>query len=137
MNNTNEKKHPQWRVWMQLTWQWLKGGPRLVAKLGSAYLAAQRAQQAAEVQARDDRRDVFKNWSLVCAASDGTIIRIRPGTMTLHVQGPMNDAVHTRIKQAWKDSSLLIRLPMPVTAAGAGFQVVGDWKLAPYSITEL
>jgi hypothetical protein len=138
MKKPHETPTSPWLIWLQLTWRWLVGGPRLVRSLGSAVLAAKRAQQDAEDQARDDRREVFKNWSLVCAASDNTVIRIRPGTMSLHVQGPINDSVLTRFKEVWKESPLLIRLPFPIiptiTPHGTKYVTVGDWKLVPYTL---
>lgn len=129
--NAKLDRQPKWRIILQLWWQWLRGGPTLVRMLGSQVLAAVRAQEAAERGARDTRREVFKSWSLVTAASDGTVIRIRPETFTIHIQGSMNSAVKARLAQAWKESALLIRFPFPIADGAVGtFPPNGDWKLA-------
>lgn len=123
-------------VWIALYWRWLVGGPNLTRELGSRVIAAACATYEAEVRERDNRREVFKSWSLVCAASDNTIIRIRPATFTLHVQGEVTQAVYDRLKLAWKESALLIRLPFPlhhvthVVTDRERYVLVGDWTIS-------
>jgi len=125
-------RQSKWKLTLALYWWWLVGGPNLVRDLGSHVLSAVRAAEEAELRERDNRREVFKSWSLVCAASDGTVIRIRPGSMTLYVHGRLNQAAYLRLKTAWKESALLIRLPFPLTPVDRAFTTVGDWKLKRY-----
>lgn len=129
---TEHKEPPKWKHTFALYWRWLVGGPRLLQKVSHLVVLAERAVNAAEEHERDNRREVFKSWSLVCAASDDTIIRIRPATFTLHVQGEVTQAVYDQLKIAWKESALLIRLPFPLTPTDGTFATVADWKIKGY-----
>lgn len=124
-------EQPKWKLTAKLYWRWLVGGPNLIRALGGEVLAAVRKRAEEEKSARNDRREIFKNWSLITAAEDGTIIRIRPGTMTVHLQGPITPAVYERLKEAWMESALLIRFEFPLTQLSPHSYITnGDWKIA-------
>jgi len=134
-------------VWLALTWRWFLGGPKLLKELASTgaelqrlLAVSERAKTQAQTHERETLRETFKNWSLVTATADGTVIRIRPGSMTLYVQGPIHEAVYDRLKLAWKESPLLIRLEFPLVPQEPGgvegdrarYTLNGDWKLKSY-----